>query len=101
VLWSPTPAYKATHRQEDLEVGGVPCIHWSMARSWRARTPRSIWFSDTHEAEAKEAQLRKPPSRFGAWVLRRLGYRGDLKARAPHAQTRHPHDRPVHRLPEN
>jgi len=72
-----------------------------MSRSWQGRTPRAIWFTDAHEAEAKEAELRKPPSRFGKWLLRRLGYRGDFKAREPHAQTRHQHERPIHRPPEN
>ena len=71
-----------------------------MARSWKARTPRPIWFSDAHEAEAKEAQLRKPPSRFGTWVLRHLGYRGETGGRRPHGPTRHSHERPVHRPPE-
>jgi hypothetical protein len=42
-----------------------------MARNWQARTPRLIWFNDSHESEVKEAELRKPPSRFGAWVLQR------------------------------
>lgn len=54
-----------------------------------------------HEAEAKEAQLRKPPSGFGRWVLRRLGYRGAIGERAPHAQTPRPHERPVQGPPEN
>jgi hypothetical protein len=70
-----------------------------MTRSWRARTPRPIWFTDAHEAEAKEAQLRKRPSRFGTWVLRHLGFRGEIRERSPHAQTRPTHERPVHRPP--
>jgi hypothetical protein len=70
-----------------------------MARSWRARTPRPIWFSDAHEAEAKEAQLRKRPNRFGTWVLRRLGFKGEIRERAPHAQTRHTHEHPIQRPP--
>jgi hypothetical protein len=60
-----------------------------------------VWISDAHEAEAKEAQLRRPPSRFGTWVLRRLGFRGEIGKREPHAQTRPSHERPVHRSPEN
>jgi hypothetical protein len=70
-----------------------------MSRSWRARTPRPIWFNDAHEAEARVAQLRKPPGRFGTWILRRLGFRGEIGERAPNAQTRHPHEHPVHRPP--
>jgi hypothetical protein len=69
-----------------------------VSRTWRARTPRPIWFNDTHEAEAEEAQRRKPPNRFGAWILRRLGFRGEIGG-VPHAQTRHPHEHPVHRPP--
>ena len=38
-----------------------------------------------HEAQARETQLRKPPSRFGLWVLRRLGYRGAIREPAPQA----------------
>jgi hypothetical protein len=81
------------------EVDFVPWIRWRMTRIWRARVPRPIWFSDAHEAEAKEAVLRKPPSRFGAWVLRRLGFKGQIGERQPHAQTRHSHEHPVHRPP--
>jgi hypothetical protein len=29
-----------------------------------------------HEAEAREAEMRKKPSRLGMFVLRLLGYRG-------------------------
>ena len=71
-----------------------------MARKWRGG-PRGIWFSDAHEAEAKAAQLRKPPSRFGRWVLRHLGYGGEIGGIAPHVQTRHSHERPIHRSPGN
>jgi hypothetical protein len=78
----------------------LPGYAASMARKWRGG-PRGIWYSDEHETEAKEAQLRKPPSRFGTWVLRHLGYRGEIGERAPHAQTRHSHERPVHRPPGN
>jgi len=70
-----------------------------MAKSWRARTPRPIWFSDAHEAEAKEAQLRKRPNRFGTWVLRHLGFTGEIREHAPRAQTGHTHEHPVHRPP--
>ena len=72
-----------------------------MARIWQARTPRAIWFSDEHEAEAEEAQLSKPPSRFGTWVLRRLGFRGSIGESAPQVQTRHPHERPIERPVED
>jgi hypothetical protein len=32
-------------------------------------------FTDTHEAEAKAAELARPPSRLGTLILRLLGYR--------------------------
>jgi hypothetical protein len=83
-------------RHNEGPSASFPGYAGGMARSWRARTPRPIWFSDAHEAEAKEAELRKPPSRLGKWVLRRLGYRGDLEGRAPHVQTRRSHERPIH-----
>jgi hypothetical protein len=71
-----------------------------MARMWRSgRFP--VWISDAHEAEAKEAQLRKPPSRLGTWVLRRLGFSGQIGGRKPPAQAPHAHERPVHRPPGN
>ena len=54
-----------------------------------------------HEAEAKEAQLRKPPSRRGRWILRRLGYKGEIEQHAPQAQTRPSHERSVRQPPEN
>jgi hypothetical protein len=48
-----------------------------------------------HEAEAKEAQLRKRPSRLGTWILRRLGYRGEIKQYVPQEQARLSHERSV------
>ncbi len=78
--------------------GSVPGYAGGVARMWRSgRFP--VWISDAHEAEAKEAELRKPPSRFGTWVLRRLGYTGDIRERETHAQTRLSHERPVRRRP--
>jgi hypothetical protein len=71
-----------------------------MVRKWFAG-PRGIWYSDEHENEAKEAQLRRPPSRFGRWVLRHLGYRGEIGEPAPRAPNRHAHERPVHRPPDH
>jgi hypothetical protein len=54
-----------------------------------------------HEAEAREAQLRKPPSRVGTWILRRLGYKGEIKQYLPQEQTRLSHERSVQRPPES
>jgi hypothetical protein len=69
-----------------------------MARIWRSgRFP--VWMSDAHEAEAKEAQLGRPPGRLGTWVLRRLGYRGEISRRTPYAQTRNSREHPLHRPP--
>jgi hypothetical protein len=53
-----------------------------------------------HEAEAREAQLRKPPSRFGTWILRRLGFRGEIQPHLPPAQTQPSHERSVPRPTE-
>ncbi len=65
---------------------------------WRSgRFP--VWISDAHEAEAKEAQLRKRPSRLGTWVLRRLGFKGQIGGSQPHAPTPHAHEHPVQRPP--
>jgi hypothetical protein len=66
-------------------------------RRMRFAGPRGIPVTNGHEAEAeaKAAQLRKRPSRFGTWVLRHLGYRGEIGERAPHAETRTSHERPV------
>jgi hypothetical protein len=72
-----------------------------VARTWQARIPRAIWFSDEHEAEAKDAQLSKPPSRFGTWMLRRLGFRGRIGESPRQMQTRHLHERPIQRRLED
>ena len=53
-----------------------------MARKWPGG-PSGIWFSDEHEGEAREAQLGKTPGRFGTWILRRLGYKGEIKQHVP------------------
>ena len=53
--------------------------------------------TDGHEAEAKAAQLRKPPNRIGLFFLRVLGFRGQVAAprgRGGHAGPSHEH--PVH-----
>jgi hypothetical protein len=71
-----------------------------MARKWRGG-PRGIWFSDEHEGEAREAQLRKPPSRFGTWILRRLGYKGEIKQHVSQEQTRPSHEHSVRLPPAN
>jgi hypothetical protein len=71
-----------------------------MARKWRGG-PRGIWYSDEHEGEAKEAQQRKPPSRFGTWILRRLGYRGEIQQHLPQEQTRPSHEHSVRPRPAN
>lgn len=89
-------------RQEEPR-SAQPCswvgLH-GVVRKWRGG-PRGIWYSDEHEAEAKQAQLHKRPSRFGTWILRHLGYKGEIGTQAPHAQTRRPHERPLHRPPGN
>ncbi|MDA8312745.1 MAG: hypothetical protein M0Z46_19475 [Actinomycetota bacterium] len=37
--------------------------------------------TDGHEAQAKAAQLRKPPGRIGLFILRLLGYQGQVAHR--------------------
>jgi hypothetical protein len=54
-----------------------------------------------HEAEARDAQLHKPPTRFGAWILRRLGYKGEIKQYLPQEQARPSHERAIRRHPDN
>ena len=54
-----------------------------------------------HEAEAKEAQLRKPPGRLGTWILRRLGYKGEIPQHRAQEQTRLSHEHSARRPPEN
>jgi hypothetical protein len=39
---------------------------------------RKILVTDGHEAEAKAAQLRKRPNRVGLFLLRVLGFRGQV-----------------------
>ncbi|MGH8987212.1 MAG: hypothetical protein ACRDXC_01255 [Acidimicrobiales bacterium] len=53
--------------------------------------------TDGHEAEAKAAQLRKPPSRIGLFFVRLLGFRGQVAS--PTTRGGHPgpsHERPLH-----
>ena len=53
--------------------------------------------TDGHEAEAKAAQLRKPPNRIGLLILRLLGFRGPIAQPTGwggHAGRSHEH--PVH-----
>lgn len=53
--------------------------------------------TDGHEAEAKAAQLRKPPNRFGLFVLRVLGFRGQAALPTGGRGRAGPsHGRPVH-----
>lgn len=52
-----------------------------------------------HEAEAREAQLRKPPSRLGTWILRRLGYKGPIEQHTEQALARPSHEHPVRQTP--
>jgi hypothetical protein len=49
--------------------------------------PRRIRVTDGHEAEAKAAQLRKPPNRVGLFFLRMLGLHSDVA----HSASGHTH----------
>jgi hypothetical protein len=43
-------------------------------------TGRDFHVTGGHEAEAEAAERAKKPNRFGMWVLRLLGFRGDVDA---------------------
>jgi hypothetical protein len=59
-------------------------------------TPRRIMVTDGHEAEAKAAQLRKPPNRIGLFLLRLLGSRGEVVPPMGHGGHASPsHEHPV------
>jgi hypothetical protein len=43
----------------------------------RGYTGFSYHVTGGHEAEAEEAERAKPPNRFGLFMLRRLGFKGN------------------------
>jgi hypothetical protein len=49
----------------------------------RSGGPFGVWITDGHEAEAEEEEMEKPPSKFGTWFLRRLGYKGTVEVKPP------------------
>jgi hypothetical protein len=58
---------------------------------------RGIPITDGHETEARAAQLRKRPNRLGRFVLRVLGFRGEVTLPAGQGgQTGPSHEHPVH-----
>ncbi len=44
----------------------------------RGYTGRDFHVTGGHEAEAEAAERAKKPNRFGMWVLRLLGFRGNV-----------------------
>ena len=52
-----------------------------------ANQAHKIRVTDGHEAEAKAAQLRKRPNRIGLFLLKMLGFRGEVIP--PTAQRNH------------
>jgi hypothetical protein len=63
-------------------------------RRWRSGHD-GVWITNEHEAEAIKEQVRKPPSRLGVWVLRRLGYKGQISTQIPAPSPHPPHERSV------
>jgi len=63
-------------------------------RRWRSGHD-GVWITNEHEAEAMKEQLRKPPSRLGVWVLRRLGYKGQISNQISFPPRHLSHDRSV------
>ena len=96
--WCPTdPANGAGHREPSpFTMNTISAVDHNP----NAKPNFPVHVTKGHEAEAKWAQLRKPPSRFGTWVLRRLGYRGEIEESAPLAQTPPSHRRPLQSPPD-
>ena len=63
-------------------------------RARYANQAHKIRVTDGHEAEAKAAQLRKRPNRIGLFLLKLLGFRGQVTppvARRGHVGPSHEH----------
>jgi hypothetical protein len=66
-------------------------------RTRYANQAHKIRVTDGHESDAKAAQLRKRPNRIGLFILKVLGFRGQVKpqlGQSGHAGPSHEH--PVH-----
>ena len=66
-------------------------------RTRYANQAHKIRVTDGHEAEAKAAQLRKRPNRIGLFLVKVLGFRGQVTP--PSGQRGHAgpsHEHPVH-----
>lgn len=61
-----------------------------------ANQAHKVPVTDGHETEAKRAQLLKPPNRLGLFVLRMLGFRGEV---TPPAAGPEGHAGPSHHHP--
>jgi hypothetical protein len=76
-----------------------------LAVSGRARyanQAHKIRVTDGHEAEAKAAQLRRRPNRIGIFLLKALGFRGEVTP--PTAQRGHvgpSHEHREHSTPDS
>lgn len=72
------------------------------ARVRYAQEAHRIRVTDGHEAEAKAAQSRRPPSRIGLFLLRALGLRGAVAESTGHKSNAGPaHTHPVHNEQES
>ena len=68
----------------------------------RSGGPFGVWITDGHEAEAREEEMEKPPSRIGTFMLRLLGFRGKVPAPPKSPPGHHPsHEHAVERPPEH
>jgi len=66
-------------------------------RTRYANQAHKVRVTDGHEAEAKAAQLRKRPSRIGIFLLKVLGFRGQVTPPAgPGGHAGPSHKRAVH-----
>jgi hypothetical protein len=66
-------------------------------RARYANLAHKIRVTDGHEAEAKAAQFRKRPSRIGLFLLKALGFRGQVTPSVDQRGHLGPsHEHPVH-----
>ncbi len=66
----------------------------------RSGGPFGVWITDGHEAEARAEETKKPPSRFGTFLLRKLGFKGPVEPNVPKHQAHPSHEHAVERHPE-
>lgn len=65
-------------------------------RAWRTGHD-GVLITNAREADAIQAELRKPPSRLGVWILRHLGYTGRISPQVLPPAHHLSHERSVRR----